>query len=183
MATRSAYRPTMEFVLLGLLADRPMHGYDLYHELTGMPGLSMLWNVKQSLLYSILEKMEDRGWLSSQRIEGETRPARKEYQLTPAGEGALKEWIASPVERPREVRQVFLAKYFFARQAGDDLAGELLEKQIVVCQEWLSSLRRHIMEYSPGEDFEWAVYSFRIHQVESILAWLETCKVETGAQG
>ena len=52
MSPRPLTPLTLEYILLGLLAERSMHGYDLFRELQGRTGLAMIWHVKQSMLYA-----------------------------------------------------------------------------------------------------------------------------------
>ena len=48
-----------EFALLGLLAIKPAHGYDLYQQL--ITDLGQVWHLSQSQAYAILKRLETRG--------------------------------------------------------------------------------------------------------------------------
>ena len=56
---------TIEWSLLGLLRQQPMHGYELHQMLSTAEGLGLIWHLKQSQLYALLERLEERGYLSS----------------------------------------------------------------------------------------------------------------------
>ena len=65
MSPRSSQPLTTEYILLGLIAGRAVHGYDLFRELQADAGLAMIWRVKRSLLYALLDKLAARGYLAA----------------------------------------------------------------------------------------------------------------------
>ena len=104
---------SMEYILLGLVFKRPMYGYEIHQLLSQPEGLGLIWHLKQSQLYALLEKLEKDGLLEARLEYQETRPPRKFFTLTPQGKAAFQEWVQSPVEDARGVRQEFLAKLYF----------------------------------------------------------------------
>lgn len=155
----------------------PIHGYDLYKQLASSKweGVSLVWRIKQSLLYALLEKLQGEGLLCSTLVPGEAHPQRKEYQLTDAGKNAFYAWRVAPVQRGREIRQEFMAKLYFAEKAGPQIALELVKAQIPVCQSWLESMKISYAAITPGQTFERMLYQYRISQTENTLAWLNGC--------
>ena len=49
---------SLEHILPGLLCLGPAHGYDLYKKINNFEGISLVWHIKQSLLYAVLDKLE-----------------------------------------------------------------------------------------------------------------------------
>ncbi len=178
MSPRHAAPLTLEHVLLALLDQKPMHGYELYQEICGLPGISKIWNIKQALLYAILDKLEERGYVASQLIQGETYPPRKYFHLTEAGKASLEEWLRTPVRRARDLRQEFLAKLITTRRYGKGDVMALIHNQEQACQTWLSDLQRDVPPQDLDHLDEWIVYSFRIQRVESVLKWLAQLEIE-----
>jgi PadR family transcriptional regulator, regulatory protein AphA len=178
MSPRHASPITLEHILLALLDQKPMHGYELYQELCGMQGISKIWNIKQALLYAMLEKLEERGYLSSQLISGETYPPRKEFHLTEAGKSSLQEWLTTPVRRARDLRQEFLAKLIAARRYGKPEVLELIRIQEEACRSWYRDLQRDVPTKDSEHLDEWMVYSFRLNRVEAVSAWLKALEGE-----
>jgi len=88
-STRRFLRPA---VLL-LLAERPMHGYELMGKLkefgVGQGGMD------PSLLYRLLRGMERAGLAESSLDDSGSGPARKVYSLTPEGMEVLDMWMAN----------------------------------------------------------------------------------------
>jgi DNA-binding PadR family transcriptional regulator len=179
MSPRHSTELKLEHVLLALLDQKPMHGYELYQELSTMSGISKIWNIKQSLLYADLDKLETKGYLSSRLVQGESYPPRKYFEITNVGKETLHRWIKTPVRRPRDVRQEFLAKLIVARRYGKSAMLELIQVQIQACQAWLDELHTSPTTFQPGTQVEdWLVYSFRYYREDGIMHWLKQCEAE-----
>ncbi len=163
---------TIEWSLLGLLAEQPMHGYELHQRLAEAAGLGLVWRIKQSQLYALLARLEERGYLVSTLEPQETHPPRKVYALTPAGEAALAAWVQTPVRHGRDFRLEFLAKVYFAQRRGEDVLLALLHAQKAACQSWLENLQPAAGAHPPAS-YEELVYRFRLGQIQAMLQWLD----------
>jgi PadR family transcriptional regulator PadR len=178
MSPRSTSALTLEHVLLALLDHKPMHGYELYQDVCRLPGISLIWNIKQPLLYAILDKLEKQGFLVSQQVQGEAYPPRTYFHLTELGQYSLNTWRKTPVRRARDLRQEFLAKLIVARRYGQSESLDLIHTQQQSCQHWYEDLTASMPPNDAAHVDEWLVYSFRINRVESVLNWLKTCQAE-----
>jgi PadR family transcriptional regulator, regulatory protein PadR len=96
-----------EPALLLLLRERPAHGYDL---LDALPALTGDARVDMGNLYRILRALEEDGLVSSEWHAEAPGPAKRTYELTPAGQRLLDEWAAALV-RSRERIDLFLHRY------------------------------------------------------------------------
>lgn len=179
---RRENRLSIEFVLLGFVEERPIHGYDLYKQITHFAAISIVWNIKQSQLYALLERLECKGLISSTLIPGEIHPDRKQYQLTDFGRETFYVWRDSPVAHGRDIRLEFLAKLYFALQAGPDWALDLIEKQKTASEEWLNKFQNDLNTVSNEQVYEKMVYRYRISQLEATLGWLNNCRSEIASQ-
>jgi DNA-binding PadR family transcriptional regulator len=164
---------TIEYALLGLLQEQPMHGYQLYQELSAPNGLWLIWRIKQGQLYALLTKLEECGYLTATLEPQETRPPRKIFQLTANGQAAWQHWLTTPVARPRQMRQEFLAKLFFAQRAGQAATTALFTAQRDLCRSWQVSEQA---AESAATGFAQVVALFRLSQVEALLIWLDRCE-------
>jgi DNA-binding PadR family transcriptional regulator len=72
----------LPLVLLGLLADRPMHGYEVMSELARLFGPR--YRPSPGSVYPAVEALEAEGLLDAETSDGRTT-----YRTTPAGAGAL----------------------------------------------------------------------------------------------
>ncbi|MBN1922963.1 MAG: PadR family transcriptional regulator [Anaerolineae bacterium] len=157
-----------------------MHGYELHQHLTETTGLRLVWRIKQSQLYALLTRLEERGYLSTTLETQEARPPRKIHTLTPAGRSALEAWLRTPVPRGRDFRLEFLAKVYFARQQDQTTLHELLTAQECIFDKWLAELQNTLDTLDPTS-YEALVYHFRVGQVQAMLTWLKELKaIEPG---
>jgi DNA-binding PadR family transcriptional regulator len=174
MSPRPSIPLTHEFILLGLLHKHPMHGYDLHKEIVSREDIAVIWSVKQSQLYALLDKLELQGLVISTLVPGEAHPSRKEFHLTEAGQRAFTAWMQNPVRHPREMRQDFLARLYFATQTSPKSAAHLIRHQQATCHDWLQGLQERAQELGEERYFERIVYDFRATQITGMLAWLSS---------
>lgn len=166
---------TIEHALLGFLQQRPMHAYEIHQTLRHAKALGLVWHLKQSLVYAMLDRLEAEAYVTSTLEMQGSRPPRKILQLTPTGESAFAAWLATPVSHGRDFRLEFLAKLYFASENEPTRALPLIDAQQAACREWLVDLRAQAMLLQTERDYDWLVLQFRIGQLEAILAWLDVC--------
>ncbi len=167
---------TIEWSLLGILAERPMHGYELYQQLVAPTGLGLVWRIKQSQLYALLARLEERGYLRVTQESQASRPPRKIHALTPEGQRALDDWLRAPVQHGRDFRMEFLAKVYFARRQGAAALAALCAAQEVACSAWEAQLQDTLAALDPAS-YEALVYRFRLGQVQAMREWLRSLAV------
>ncbi|HUX14429.1 MAG TPA: PadR family transcriptional regulator [Spirochaetia bacterium] len=165
----------IEYALLGLLQERPMHGYELAQILRTQTGLGLIWEVKQSNLYGLLAKLERERFVFADRQDQPNRPARKIYHLTDAGARAVESWIRNPVTHGRSIRVELLAKLYFAEKIDRKAAAELIASQKAACRNLFEAIRRRRSELGRSEGFDRMVYEFRAGQLRSTQRWLDRC--------
>ena len=153
-----------------------MHGYEVYQRLSAPDGIWQVWRLKQSQLYALLTKLEEKGHLSATLQPQDARPPRKVYALTDRGQAAFLRWLNTPVAHGRQMRLEFLAKLYFAYQAGPDVTLLLIDQQAEICQAWRAELQSHDDSSAPAQPFVMAVEQFRLSQIDAFLAWLATLR-------
>lgn len=110
---------TLKYSILGLLATRPMSGYDLKG--TFDQSVSYVWNASGSQIYSALRDLERNGLVQAELIVQESRPNKKIYSVTPPGQQALRDWLKAPVPE-KFSKDEFLVKLFFGNEVDDTVA-------------------------------------------------------------
>ncbi len=175
MAKRKA-SITVEYALIGLLRQQPMHGYELHQQLVQRTNLGSVWHVKQSMLYAILSRLEDEELVEADVEEQGPRPPRRRLHVTPRGEAAFRAWIERPVESGRSFRLEFLAKLYFAQQESSAAVVRLVECQRAVLADQVAELGRSLDALTTDAGFDRLVLLFRVGQLEAMLAWLEECR-------
>ena len=87
-------RGTLEMILLRLISERQMYGYELASTLEKRGG--SLFRIKEGTLYPILYRLENGGYIESRWETLERGVPRKYYRLTTTGtkylEARLAEW-------------------------------------------------------------------------------------------
>jgi PadR family transcriptional regulator, regulatory protein AphA len=163
---------SIEYVLLGFLDQEPIHGYDLHKRLNSLESIGMVWKIKQSQLYALLERLEDDGLVTSKVVPGESHPNRKQFSITSEGRKTFTTWRSSPVEHGREIRMEFLAKLYFALKVTDKTAINLIEEQKRGCSEWLGHMEASYKQIAEDQLFEKIVFQYRISQMHATIDWL-----------
>jgi len=89
-------RGSMELLILAALEGATRHGYEIGKLLEHRSGGKLEFKV--STLYSILYRMEERGWIKGRWVEKKGTRRRCYYTLTATGEATLdsqrREWRA-----------------------------------------------------------------------------------------
>jgi transcriptional regulator len=89
-------RGSMELLILSTLEHRTRHGYEIGKLLEELSGGRLEFRV--STLYTVLYRMEKRGWIDGRWVEKAGERRRCYYSLTRAGEKVLasqkEEWAA-----------------------------------------------------------------------------------------
>ena len=89
-------RGSMELLILSTLENRTRHGYEIGKLLEERSSGRLEFRV--STLYTVLYRMEERGWIKGRWVEKAGERRRCYYALTPAGKRVLasqkEEWAA-----------------------------------------------------------------------------------------
>jgi len=115
-------RGWIQFLLLRVLHERSMHGYQLIESMETR-GYVQSGRFETGSIYTILNRMEKRGFLSSVKSTGETGRIRRIYSLTEAGEEALKRGLEGVIQRKTIMDE--LTEYYH-KQFGE---GSIPEKE------------------------------------------------------
>ena len=163
----------IEYSLLGLLAGRPRHGYDIHQALQDPEGLGLVWRLKQGHLYALLARLEEEDLVAAHVEMQDARPPRKVYSLTERGGDVFEAWITTPVTRGRQLRLEFLAKLYLALLESEEAALRLVSTQREACRTWDEA--KPVGMAGPVT-FPSLVGSFRASQVQASLDWLDACE-------
>ena len=169
-----------EYAILGLLESRPMHGYEMFQQFENGT-LSSIVHLEMSQMYAYLKKLERLLYIEAELEQQGVRPPRKIFHLTQEGHSLFHSWLLTPVERPREIRILFLLKLYFAQQFFPEKMPHLIEQEIVACRKFLEHLemqRPVENEKSDATFIDHVVLRSRIHQTRALLDWLREMQEE-----
>lgn len=169
-----------EFIVLGLLRLRPMHAYEMARMFES-EGLDEVCPVEQSMLYTYVRNIEERGLIAYQETRVGRRPPRKIYELTEGGLAEVNAWLGETVERMREVRLDFLLKLYFLHLLDPESERILLARQVAVCEAYGERLSAKV---AASEGFERLVAQSKASAAEATSRWLReyAWELEHGAR-
>jgi DNA-binding PadR family transcriptional regulator len=99
---------SVRHAVLGLLAQRPRHGYELRAAFQALVGGEENWDVKPAQIYATLARLEQGGLVVEDSVEQDGGPEKRIYALTLIGRKTLQEWFASSIESGHQHDEFFL---------------------------------------------------------------------------
>jgi PadR family transcriptional regulator, regulatory protein AphA len=169
-----------EYAILGLLEDQPMHGYELFQRFQSEV-LGQIVHIEMSQLYAFLKKLERLVLIESELEPQGARPPRKVYQPTHDRRALLRQWLTTPVERPRDIRILFLIKLYFVQRQLPEQLSTLIEQEVAACKRFLGSLealRHGPVSIRDQAIFDQVILNSRIYQTRALLDWLHELQAE-----
>jgi DNA-binding PadR family transcriptional regulator len=186
-AARKRELTTPDLVLLSLLAERPMHGYQANMELVRREVQDWAGISRPQVYYS-LEKLANRGLIRSKESEEPAAgPERSVYATTARGRAALAdalERLEWTIQRERPPFLTWVALSWQARpgvfEQQVQRRQKFLEKELAREQAVLRSIRDEV-----GHRFHEAVWmvSLSIEQFRTELRWLRKLSREVHRRG
>jgi DNA-binding PadR family transcriptional regulator len=83
----------VETVVLGLLAERPMHGYDVIERFRGR-GMGFWTELSRASVYQVLKRLERDGLVIGRSQQGRGGPDRRVFRITRTGRERLSAGVA-----------------------------------------------------------------------------------------
>lgn len=179
---------SLRYALLALLTAQPMTGYDLaksFHSSVGH-----VWHAPDSQIYPQLRRMESDGLIAGTTVAWGPRGTKTQYDITPAGLTAFREWMTEPLDYAREREPAHLrAAYFEWTQP--DVVRRQLEEHIAHFTEqrtqWVAQrdairdrthpiVQRRLDRYPPEEwdrivEYKAFAYEGMIARADTEIAW------------
>ncbi|MBV9281482.1 MAG: PadR family transcriptional regulator [Chloroflexi bacterium] len=167
---------SLKFGILGLLAQQPLHGYEVKTRYEALFGGTRELNIGQ--VYTTLQRLERDGLIGEVGERGDR--GKQRYGLTDAGEAALQEWLQEPEEEPQQLRQdIYLKLLLISRLANGNLDGLLSRQRRVYLQRLkdLGDLERRARRDGRG-DLVLLIQGAILH-TEADLKWIDVCAEES----
>ncbi|HNT77003.1 MAG TPA: PadR family transcriptional regulator [Anaerolineae bacterium] len=164
---------TTRLVILGLLRDRPLYGYELKHIIEEHMGD---WTaIAFGSIYYALDKLAGEGFVEQVGVEQEgARPARTVYQITETGRAEFLRLL-------REVWSAFERQYFaidvglaFMNALPAEEIKQYLHRRVTMLEEVLQHIQEHQAEQIANPDVPAqarAVFEHSRLHMEAELAW------------
>ncbi|HMH80037.1 MAG TPA: PadR family transcriptional regulator [Candidatus Acidoferrum sp.] len=172
---------TADLVLLSLLAERPMHGYQANAELERRQVRDWAGLSRPQIYYS-LEKLARNGFLRTVRSRKRAGPERRVFLATTAGRSALANALERPDWTNQREKPTFLTWIALSWQARKGVflrqlvrRQKFIEQEIAREKETLKAIRKEVGH--PYHEAIWMV-TLVISEFENELCWLAQVRRE-----
>ena len=158
----------IELAILGLLKERPMHGYQLSRELSEQ--LGGLWRVSFGSLYPSLRRLERQGAITSEAGTGARR--KTVYAITDEGERMFLDLLQEPPHEGQTEDARFRVRLAFFRYLPPETRIRLLERRRNALDERLAEIKSHLRDAGTTDDYQRALVDHARAATEADIAWL-----------
>jgi PadR family transcriptional regulator AphA len=127
-----------DYVVLGMIRLGARSGYEIKQRVE--QSIRFFWTISQVQIYPSLGRLEQAGLITgADDPRGKRR--RRVYEVTSAGDAALRQWLRRTEPMPFELRDIGLVRLFFADALTPGEASELLGAVKRRSQERLAAFR------------------------------------------
>ena len=160
----------IELAILGLLKERPMHGYQLNRELSEQ--LGGLWRVSYGSLYPSLRRLERDGAIRTEPGAGTGARRKTVYAITPEGEALFLDLLQEPPQENQTEDARFRVRLAFFRYLPPETRVRLLERRRQGLQERLAEVKTHLRDPGTTDSYQRALMEHARAATEAAIAWL-----------
>lgn len=140
-ATKRKLSNPLALAVLALLAERPMHPYEM-DLLMRQRGLTESIKLNRGSLYTVVEVLQRDGLIVSQEIQREgKRPERTIYALTEAGGAKFNGWLRHLLRKPVHEYREFVAGLTFLGHISPEETVALLEERFRALEQEADDVR------------------------------------------
>jgi DNA-binding PadR family transcriptional regulator len=166
---------SLRFGVLGLLAEGPLHGYQVKQCFEDLLGGT--WEVNIGQVYQTLQRLERDGLVEEAGDRGDR--GRQAYRLTAAGHAAFDEWLGDPEAEPQVLREEVYVKLALLGRHADGRLEKVLDDQRRVYLQRLRDLADSERSARDRGRPELALIfkGAQLH-TEADLKWLDACLEE-----
>lgn len=166
---------SFKYAILGLLADRPRHGYELraLYEDQLVPSAKL--NFGQ--VYPTLDRLQRDGWVEHDVVSQQERPDKKVYALTEEGRSQLRAWLDTPSALNLDARNETFLKLMLARRLAQIEPLKVLKLEKRACFARLHEVTQaRARAKEEGEPLQAILLlDLAVLRLEAFMKWLENC--------
>jgi DNA-binding PadR family transcriptional regulator len=164
---------SVRHAVLGLLAQRPRHGYELRAAFQALVGGEANWDVKPAQIYTTLARLEQGGLVVEDSVEQDAGPEKRIYALTLIGRQTLQEWFVNSIE-PEHQHDEFFLKLMIGLVSGVADPYRLIQTQRIHLFQELHDVTEQRSQADPGRELAGILLLDKtIMHVEADLRWLD----------
>lgn len=167
---------SIKHALLGLLADGPVHGYDL--RMAYENELVPTANLNYGQIYTTLERLSRNGWVQNEVVSQPERPDKKVYRLTDDGRRQLYDWLKKPTQFDLDQRNETFVKLMLTRRLAGADPFETLAVERRACLEQLHEIvqarAKAAEDKAPLRTV--LLLDLAVLRLEAFAKWLDRCE-------
>ncbi len=159
--------------ILGLLAQRPRHGYELRAAFEALVGGEAIWDVKPAQIYTTLDRLKESGLVAETGSGQDAGPEKRIYGLTAQGRSELNDWFATGIEGEHQ-RDEFFIKLMLSIDDEKADPYQVIQAQRSQLYKQLHELTNHRNAANPKKELA-RIFSLdkMIMHLEADLKWLD----------
>jgi len=161
---------SLKYGILGLLAEQPLHGYEVKSRFEELLGGT--WEVNIGQVYATFQRLERDDLIEA--VGGRGDRGKLVYQLTEPGRRSLEEWLETPEAEPQQLREEVYVKLLLGNRIGNGSLGRLLSSQRSIHLQRLEDLAE-LVDRASSENQRGVALMLRgaILHTEAALKWLD----------
>lgn len=164
---------SVRHAVLGLLAQRPRHGYELRAAFEAFVGGRENWEINPAQIYTTLTRLRESGLVREHGIAQANGPEKRIYSITRQGKDALREWFSAAIEREHQRDEFFIKLMLcLATRQADPL--KLIQTQRAKLYQELHDLTMQRTRANPHNELaRILLYDKAIMYLEADLRWMD----------
>ncbi|MBO0684405.1 MAG: helix-turn-helix transcriptional regulator [Candidatus Dormibacteraeota bacterium] len=168
-----------EWAVLGLLVERPRHGFALVKAMAPGGEIGRVWSLPRPLVYRALSTLEAKGLASATGLErSDVGPLRQVVAPTDDGRDKLFDWLSTPVDHLRDVRSLLMLKLALTSRLDRD-PQPLMEAQARHFSLLVQALERRADE--AANRFDRLLMLWRLESAQAAMRFFEQAPGVVGA--
>jgi len=172
---------SVKYAMLGILAEKDLHGYELKSSFDEKVG--EFWSLNYGQIYTTLDRLEKEELVTHDRQTQDRRPDRKIFSITRKGRKELDEWLSTPVSRVRALRDEFFIKLVFMDRNNPAPVLDLIEKQKALYLKQMNRLTHQKVELkkkpkAPDALTTELLMDAGLFHAEADIKWLSLCEAK-----
>jgi len=162
----------LELAVLGLLKEKPMHGYELKQRLAEQ--LGPFGRFSYGSLYPTLKHLSTEGAVEMDMPKGETPRRKNVYRITPEGEAAFEQLLEESGPSITEERNAFMLRLAFFRYMKPETRQRLLEGRRGYLQGRLTKMAATMKNWKDRMDaYSVELMRYGVNEAEHDIRWLD----------
>lgn len=144
-----AQKNKLQFIILGLLNQQPLTGYDLTKAFDTEIG--EFWQAQHSQIYPQLKRLEEQGYVTHEITVSGAKLEKKLYHVTATGAELLRQWITVGTPDLTATKDEFILKLYFIHTNRDPRLPMMIQEQLRLHTDKLVHLRQRMTVVFPDK--------------------------------